>query len=675
MNKNTLRTLSLALVPMLLGAAVAVAAETVATNENDTVTVTPGVRYISIGGDYQRFRQFNMMKEHFTGGIEDFTFDQRVGKNVTVHADGHLLFEEQDYKMQLEIVKPEAWFFRTDFSQYRKYYDSTGGVYSFAGYPNKTFSLNQDLYLNIGNFKVEFGLTLPNIPKMILGYERQYKDGSKSLSGWGSVTTGGLTRKIYPTPQTIDESVDIVKFSIEHDIKNIHLADDLQYELYNNNTGRTESRTFGYPASAAPTRTTKVYETFNHDAFFNTLRIDSHLNEKVYWSLGYLYTTLDGDAGIRLITAPPPLATRDKNWYSNGVTLGQDVHMVNANAMFGPFEGLTISGGLETEFEDSKGYLNGVLTEQGSGSPTVVASTDADKKALKERLGLRYTKIPFTTLFLDADCEQGKVNVAESQTSNDQVNAANWTRQYEMVTDKQEARIGFNTSPFQKMTLSSYYRFGHTDNDYQPKANWLTGTDVGLIKDQIFTTHEFTTKLTLRPISRLSLTLKYQLVSSDIETTTVLGAPASSTSGNYEANIYSLSATVTPVDRLYITGLFSYQNARTVVDNNGWAGIMTYVGDVYSAMGSCGYAIDNKTDVVADYSTSWAKNNQGNANLTLPLGVNYTQHSANVTLSRQLTKRIRGQLRYGFYQYDDDWTAGANNYTAHLIMASCAMRF
>jgi hypothetical protein len=197
----------------------------------------------------------------------------------------------------------------------------------------------------------------------------------------------------------------------------------------------------------------------------------------------------------------------------------------------------------------------------------------------------------------------------------------------------------------------------------------------------MFETHEVGTKLTIRPLSRLSLSLKYQFLSTTTETTSMRGPTGvynqltASESGQYDSQIYTVSATVTPIDRLYVTGLFSYQNATTWQNDYLNPIVQTFIGDVYSAMGSFGYAIDSKTDISGDYSVSWARNNQANATIALPYGANYTQHAATVTLSRQLSPRVRAQLRYGYYQFDEDASMNVNDYTAHMLMASCAIRF
>ena len=48
----------------------------------------------------------------------------------------------------------------------------------------RAISLDRNLFVDIGRAWFDFGLTLPDWPRVVLGYEYQYKDGSKSSLAW-----------------------------------------------------------------------------------------------------------------------------------------------------------------------------------------------------------------------------------------------------------------------------------------------------------------------------------------------------------------------------------------------------------------------------------------------------------------------------------------------------------
>ena len=95
--------------------------------------------------------------------------------------------------------KNDLGFTRFGWSQYRKYFDDSGGYY--PAFPTPILDLNRDLYLDTGRAWADFGLTLPQWPTMVLGYEYQYRDGTEATTQWGPVSNGTQTRNIYPAVQ------------------------------------------------------------------------------------------------------------------------------------------------------------------------------------------------------------------------------------------------------------------------------------------------------------------------------------------------------------------------------------------------------------------------------------------------------------------------------------------
>jgi hypothetical protein len=140
-------------------------------------------------------------------------------------------------------------------------------------------------------------------------------------------------------------------------------------------------------------------------------------------------------------------------------------------------------------------------------------------------------------------------------------------------------------------------------------------------------------------------------------------------SGQYDANIYSVSATVVPISRLYLTGLFSLQDTHTLSE------IATYKGNVYTAIGTAGFALDKKSDLTVEYSYSRSENFRDTSATALPLGIDYHRHGLMAGVSRKFTKHVEARLRYGWYEYVESSTGGLNNYRAQLASASCTVRF
>src|SRR4030095_12213567 len=102
------------------------------------------------------------------------------------------------------------------------------------------------------------------------------------------------------------------------------------------------------------------------------------------------------------------------------------------------------------------------------------------------------------------------------------------------------------------------------------------------------------------------------------------------TAGHYRAHIPSLNLTLQPWQRVYFSGTFAYQNARTTTATSGISSVVPYEGDIYSLIASATYMLDKQTDLVASYAFSQADFSQDNANFRLPYGIEYAQHGLQI---------------------------------------------
>jgi hypothetical protein len=643
------------------------------TNAEPNITITPITQYVTVRGDQQKFRQDWGIKDGWSGGIEDATYQLKLGKNWLMNLDGRAIFDNEDYKLRLSIVNPNVGFVRAGFTEFRTYDDSNGGFYQ--PFTPSSFQLNRDLFLRNGDIFFEAGLTLPNLPQVTVGYERQSRNNDKSLLEWGPVTQGTTIRNIFPSLEGISESTDIMKVNVEHHVGPVQLGDQFRYEHFNTDTTRTDT---ALDLNSNSSKTVAVHEDYRHDSFFNTFHMDQHLNPKVYWSMGYMYSTLEGGGNLSLDTQPFNTPT-DKDWRAQAIAVEQDSHVINLNAMVGPFAALIFYGGVQLEHTSGNGMTDALLTQVVGGgatnSPAALLASSTDKDSLEETLGVRYTKIPFTTLYAEGRWTEQQIDLGERDTGDP---ATAFTRQTDTDIFRQNYTVGLNTAPIPKTTLAIRYRHSIYENDYEHTTDTMAGYPA-FITGQDFTMDEIMAKLTLRPCRYFNVAFQYQLMATDIRTRTaavpLLVPQGGLQSGNYDANIYTVSATLTPISRLYLTGLFSLQDTRTASVANGNPSVANYSGNVYTIMSTAGYALDNKTDVNLQYTYSRTDNSSVNAAAGLPLGVADQRTGLTAGLSRKLCNNAIARLRYGFYNYNDRANGGIDNYTAHLFSASCLVRF
>jgi hypothetical protein len=88
-----------------------------------------------------------------------------------------------------------------------------------------------------------------------------------------------------------------------------------------------------------------------------------------------------------------------------------------------------------------------------------------------------------------------------------------------------------------------------------------------------------------------------------------------------------------------------------------------------------GFALNERTDLQAQYSYYQSNDFIDNSAVSTPYGDEAREHGVTVTLNRMLNPRLRWSIKYGYFDYDDVTSGGHNNYTAHLVYSSLQYRF
>ena len=145
--------------------------------------------------------------------------------------------------------------------------------------------------------------------------------------------------------------------------------------------------------------------------------------------------------------------------------------------------------------------------------------------------------------------------------------------------------------------------------------------------------------------------------------------------GRYEANIYGVGLTLSPFQRFYLSGNFSYSDSRTGTAQHGDPSVAPYKGNIYSIITSANYIVNKATELHCAYSFSRADYGQNNSADGLPLGLAYTRHGLMAGISRRLTSYLTATLRYGFYHYQEPTSGRINDYTAHGIFGTLMVKW
>src|SRR6185369_15387862 len=138
---------------------------------------------------------------------------------------------ENDYRLAVTAEKSQLGFINAGWEQYRKYYDDTGGYRPSPSTP-RAISLGEDLNLDIGKAWFDIGLTLPNWPRMVLGYEYDYRRGDEAITSWQGYGSGFDERNIAPASKHLREGVHIIKFDFDYEVGGFAIEDRFRGEFY-----------------------------------------------------------------------------------------------------------------------------------------------------------------------------------------------------------------------------------------------------------------------------------------------------------------------------------------------------------------------------------------------------------------------------------------------------------
>ena len=93
-----------------------------------SVTLLP-VRQAIVDGDREKFRAHHWMNDNYAGGIQDFSARHTFRDGTAFSAEGHALIDANDLGTELSVKKDGLGFADLDFSEFRKYFEGTGGAY------------------------------------------------------------------------------------------------------------------------------------------------------------------------------------------------------------------------------------------------------------------------------------------------------------------------------------------------------------------------------------------------------------------------------------------------------------------------------------------------------------------------------------------------------------------
>jgi len=646
-------------------------------------SVSPTIRAISVSGNEARFREHTGLRPGVSGGGANFSYQQQVDADTRFSLAGRAMAREEDYAVKLSLDRRDVGFVRAEFEQSRRYYDDTGGYY--APFATPSFRIGRELFMDGGRAAFDVGLTLPEWPRVTLGYEYQFRDGAQSTLHWGDSTQGGVTRNIYPSLRFVDEQTHILKLDLEHDWRGTHIENSARVEFYDLSTRKEQAAPgSAFGGTATPSTFVFVRELASHWQGQNVLRLERQLRDWLFGSAGYLYSRMEGDAGFQMstVTAAGGGAFGEQ-WFANQILLGRESHLFSASALAGPWANLSFSAVAQSEWTRQTGLGDENLRLGNPAIPflfsvPITLSSQLDTHATTEQFGLRYTGVPHTALFAEGRFQQEARGTFERQIGG----AEPFLRRTDADADGKEFRAGWNTSPWPGVTFSASYKRRERRTDYANSEYVIAasgGPYPGFLRQLASKGDEVDARVAWRATSWWQTHIGYRLAATDYVTATY--ALAGTTPGgavfaaNHDAHTFSMGHTLTPFRRWTLNASASYTDSRASSAQNGVASVVPWRGGIVSLQGSATFAWTAMTDLRLSHSYSRADYAQNNAAGGLPAGLEYDQHSLQAGLTTRLRRGAMVNLQYGFNRYTEPTGGNAYDYTAHSILGTLTLKW
>lgn len=638
------------------------------------------------------------------GGVEDFHLEHPLNKKATLTVDGRAMLGNNDYLLKLRVAEPEKGYLEVGYQSFRTWYDGSGGY--FPQGTNRWFDLyDDDMHVDRAEIWVEGGVRVPEKPEFTFRYSHLTRDGDKPSTIWGDTARTGLStaRGYVPAFLRIDEVRDAVALDAMHNIDKTRFGLGLRYESIRGDNSRNIHRRPGEltgTATQAADRKVTQREHSDTDMFNVHGFTETRFNEKLMLTTGGSYTKLDSEiGGSRIYGADydaiyDPVWTRrqfrDEGFLDLEGSANAKQYVANLNLMYSPTPKVTIVPSVRIEHFTQNGLADFVQT---SFNATRVATFEDLENThsrkftdISEALEIRYAGITNWALYARGEWLQGQGDQTETQAETDpDVPATLIQRDTDSERFTQKYVVGANWYPHRRVNLGGQYYHKQRQNDYTHLVDLTTNTPPlgnrypAFLVNQNFTTDDVNFRITLRPHNRITLISRYDLQFSTVDTQgdqlTEVG------SARMTSHIFSQTVSWTPVQRLYLQASANYSIDRTEVPPGGFSGgatnnlLPTFSNNYWNISALAGFAFNDRTDVQLRYNFYRADNYTDNSLVTMPYGSDAKAHSASATLNRQITKKLRWSLTYGFFNNRDKTYGGNNDYDAHLVYSSVQYRF
>lgn len=639
---------------------------------------------VPLSGDRGALQRRQQVRRGASGGIDDFHFESKVGEKTFFQADGRVVFDNHDYSIKLDLKREDRGYLRFGYKEYRTWYDGSGGFLPQSG---SWMALENDvLALDRGELWFEGGLTLPSWPQISFKYARDWRLGDKDSTSWGTIHPGGggTTRGITPSFWALDEVRDSFQGNLRHTVKEVELGLGLRYDNSRINNSLLLRQWAGEPADTHVNQRTEVKtDMFSVHAFGL-----SQLHEKVFFSTGFLFSTLDTDLGGSRIYGSdydvgynPALANGLGFTELYGGSQASD-YTGTLNLMVTPFEAFTVTPSVRVQKQDLDG--TSFFTRTGDAfSPDTNLKAENQRELLDvtERLEVRYAGVTNWVFYARGDWTQGSGDLRETGGLDlPTVLPVDRYTEDERSLQKYTAGINWYLHRRASIDLQAYHK--ERDTHYDHPIDSIPNNNPGDVypayfRRQDFNTEDANVRFTWRPLSQLTLVSRYDFQFSRVQTTPDPVSGLSQSEGaKINTHVFAQNVTWIPWSRLYLQAGFNYVASKTDTPaDEVTKAVLDAENNYWTATATAGFVVDNKTDLQLNYFYYESNNYEDNSVDGVPYGAGGHEHGVTAGVTRKLRENVRLSLKYGYFAWKDELAGDRNDYDAHMVYSSVQYRF
>lgn len=533
-----------------------------------------------VNGNEAAMAQRTRTNGDFYGGIDSLQVSQALSKTHTLTLEGHAMPGLEDYLGNLSLTNSDIGYVKVGYKQYRTFYDGSGGYMPQLAGLYREPAWGEELHVDRGEFSVEAGLRMENLPEITFNYKHSFRVGDKDSSSWGArpkllagatLAAGGsnVNYEFAPSFWHLDEKSDILALDVEHTLGNTDLALGLDYEhtSYTNSLNTRTGAVTVSPTTGLTTANSQVASSFKEeyamDLFAGNIHSVTHFNDKLWLSAGFAYTSsnTNTDGSTQSITPVNPGAAIP---FSTALTTtrvipmggGQSESCVgNLNLMWNPIPDLTVTPSVRIEQSSQNAIAQMRLTAVPTAGFTPTASTtvytnqiykgDLNTDSDTAALDLRYTGIADMVLYAKGEWErQDQTNynsgvfyqsIAYNGTVTGGPNS-DFFREG-ITVNQQDYTVGANWYPLRSLSFALQGRYCQRNDESNPSVIKGTVAALGLAPEMIgldTTTDAANLRVTWHALNNLSLVTRYDYRETEYNNRGVRWSPSTSLPGTIQ---------------------------------------------------------------------------------------------------------------------------------------------